>query len=203
MNTGRKPTSWGWIIFWFIFFWPIGLILLIKRLAVDKSATLNNGKTVAVISYILIGIGVIYLIMAFTEESSLSIAAVLFIGGGIWVNRVAAKMKHRGDRYKKYIDLIVNQNQTAVDSIASAVGVTYDVAVADLRKMIAAGYFVGAQIDLARREIVLMRHAVQQVSQFSAAQPRDKVVTCGSCGANNKVPAGGIAECEYCGSLLQ
>ena len=39
----QKGTSWGWIIFWFACFWPVGLVLLIKKLN-DKSLMMT-GKT--------------------------------------------------------------------------------------------------------------------------------------------------------------
>jgi hypothetical protein len=203
-NTGKKSTSWGWIVFWFILFWPIGLILLFKRLALDKSATMRCHKTLFIISYILMSMGAIYLIMAFAEESTMFAAALLFGGGGIWVNRIAKKTKIVGERYKKYISLIVNQNQTYLDNIASAVGVPYKVVVNDLQKMIDAGYFAGAYIDTTKREIVLTQDTPQHVSLMSsAAQNQIKITACGSCGANNRVILGQIAECEYCGSPLQ
>jgi len=203
-NTGKKPTSWGWIIFWFILFWPVGLVLLIQRLSVDKSAALKSGKGVAIASYILMGMGVIYLIMAF-EAPGLLAAAVIFGGGGFLVNWFARKTKRTGERYKKYIALVVNQSQTSIDNIASAVGVSYEVAAKDLQKMIDSGYFTGAYIDMAQREIILAKIAHPQVYTPytpSHAPIQERVVTCGSCGANNRV-AGHIGECEYCGSPLQ
>ena len=39
----EQGTSWGWIIFWFACFWPVGLVLLIKKLN-DKSLMMT-GKT--------------------------------------------------------------------------------------------------------------------------------------------------------------
>ena len=79
-NAREKPTSWGWIIFWFIIFWPVGLYLLIKRLRSDKSATLERDriKTLTTLSYVLMGFGAIYLIMTFTEDTNMLLAAVLF-----------------------------------------------------------------------------------------------------------------------------
>ena len=202
-NNGKKPTSWGWIIFWFIIFWPIGLYLLIKRQSVDKCATLKSSKGVFIASYILMGFGVIYIILAF-EDPEMLIAAVLFGGGGILINWFARRTRRKGERYKKYISMVVNQNQTQIDNIASAAGVDYDTAMKDLQKMIDSGYFVGAYIDVAQREIILAKVAQDAIPVTpDTTQPlQERVVTCGSCGANNKISTQ-VGECEYCASPLQ
>ena len=201
----KKGTSWGWIVFWFILFWPVGVFLLFKKLTVDKSATMKGGKVLSIVSFILMGMGAIYLIMAFTEDSSMIAAAIVFGAPGVWLFFKARKTKATGERYKKYISIVINQSQTSIDNIASAVGVTYEVATKDLQKMIDTGYFTGAYIDVTQREIVLAKTAPQQVSapsMPSAVQVQERVVACGSCGANNRV-TGQIGECEYCGSHLQ
>jgi hypothetical protein len=202
----KKGMAWCWIIISFILFWPLGLFLLLRRIAYDRSLTLNDGKTVAIISYLLIGIGFICLAIAVTDDSGLILPAVLFGAGGIWVNRLAKRMTVTGERYKKYILLIANQNQTSIDDIASVVGVSYEEAVADLLKMIETGYFSGAYI--AQRKIVLAHstteeYAPPEESTSSPAQPQIKVVTCSGCGANNRVIVDQIVECEYCGKPLQ
>ena len=202
-NTRRRPTPWGWIILGFIVFWPIGVLLLLNRLAVDKSATLtaSTGSGVLIVSYILMGIGAICLIGALAGESGMFAGAVLFGVGGIYVNRLAKKTKCTGELYKKYIALVINQGQTSIDVIASALNVTYDDAVKDLRGMIEKGYFVGAYIDTNLREIVLTKNAPQHEVATAAHAP-SRIVTCCSCGANNRV-VGPTGECEYCGSHLQ
>ncbi len=201
--SNSKTMSWGWIIFWFILFWPVGIFFLFKKLSGDKTATLKNSKTVSIISYVLIGFGAIYLVMTFTEDSSMFVAALLFGGGGIWVNRVAKKMKVNGVKYKKYISLVVNQFMTQIDNIASAAGVSYDVAMVDLQKMIDTGYFAGAYINDGSREIVLAKHVEATVAQPMAVHTQARVAVCKSCGANNSVITGQIKECEYCGSPVE
>jgi hypothetical protein len=205
-TTSKKTLSWGWIIFWIFIFWPVGLFLLLRRFAVDKSAVLRSVKAITVVSYILMGLGVIYLLISFADNNrSVITAAIIFGGGGILINRFAKKTKLTGERYKKYISLVVNQNQSSIDNIASAIGIPYETAVKDLQKMINIGYFTGAYIDVAQRDIVLAKPAPQQIIAPSAATvgiAHERVVTCGSCGANNKV-IGQIGECEFCGSYLQ
>jgi len=204
INNAKKGTSWGWIIFLIIIFWPAGVLLLLKKLTVDKSATMESGKKLPVVSYILMGMGVIYLIMTFTEDSSMITPAVVFGAPGVWLFFKAKRTKETGERYKKYIALVVNQNQTSINKIVSATGFSYETVVKDLQKMIDTGYFAGAYIDVTTQEIALAKTTSQLIAQDSvAAQTQAKVVVCGSCGANNRVTIGQITECEYCSSLLQ
>ena len=204
MTNTKDTMSWVWIIFWFVVFWPIGLFLLFRKINSDRSVTLNNAQLVTIISYILIGVGVMYLI------SDMFFLAILLVGAGIWVYRISRKMKATGEKYKKYIAIIVNQSHTSIDNIAAIVDLPYEVVVQDLQKMIDTGYFEGAYIDVNNREIVLARVVPQQTSQAFvsqtpqnfAAQTQERVIVCKSCGANNRI-FGNIGECEYCGSLLQ
>jgi hypothetical protein len=211
----KKSITWGWIVFWLILFWPVGIFLLFKKQSTDKSATLKNTKTLIIVSYILIFMGILYPLMAFTgnlevtDDSMDPVSAgifmvVLFGGGGVLLNIKARKMKITGDRYRKYIALVVNQNQTSISNIASAVGVSYEVAENDLQKMIDDDYFHGAYINVAQREIILAQAAPQRDLQtVNATRVQEKITTCGGCGANNRVTIGRIVECEYCGTLLQ
>jgi len=148
------------------------------------------------------GIGALQFLNGLYGRPGMLVTAILWGSGGIWLNRIAQRTTLTGERYKKYITLVVNQNYTSIDKIASAVGVSYEDAAQDLQKMINSGYFTGAYINAAQREIVLARTAPSQAFQAAAAQTQERVVTCGSCGANNRV-SGQFGECEYCGSPLQ
>ncbi|MCL2426472.1 MAG: hypothetical protein FWD05_09065 [Oscillospiraceae bacterium] len=200
-NTTRKQTSWGWIIFWFIIFWPVGLILLIKRQSSDRSATLRSNRGVFIASYILMGLGAIYLMTGIVP------AFLLFGGGGVVIFLYARKSKKKGEHYKAYIAMIVNQNQTSIDAIAAAAGVSYDVAVSEIQEMINAGYIPNAYVDVAQRRVVLANAVPQWEApmpvQVNSAAAQMAVVVCTGCSANNRIIIGQSAECEYCGTLLQ
>ena len=203
----HSQTSWGWIIFWFIVFWPVGLIMLVKRQKTDKQATLKCNKGVFITAYILMGLGAIYFLMAITGQPDMFFAFLVFGGGGVVVFLFARRTKIKGDHYKKYIVMIVNSNQTSIDAIASAVGVTYNVAVTELQSMINNGYFKGAYIDVSQRRIMLPHLAQQQNFQTSATQaqvqPQSMVISCPGCGAYNRIIIGQYAACEYCDNVLQ
>jgi len=214
----------GWIIFWIIICWPLGFLFLIRKMNTDKSAIMKYSKTYMVVSYIMIGLGIFYAAIAFTgnftsaENAANNTAAgfvllFLFGGGGVLLNLYARKIRKTGEKYKKYISLIINQNQSSIDNIASAAGVSYATATKDLQKMINIGYFGGAVIDVSQRVIISTRFVSRRVSTnaslsaranviASTVQEHMKIVACGSCGANSKVTIGQIAECDYCGSAL-
>ena len=204
----KKSISWVWIVIAFIVFWPIGILLLIKKLGDDRSAMIKCGRPVAVISYILFAIGLISLIIAITGDYGAFGVSALFITGGVLVNRIARKTRKRGERYKQYIMLIVNQSINSLDAITGIVNVPYEMVVDDLQQMIKAGYFHGAYIDFAQRLIVFAPptpHVWQQPVSGPAPwqpPPQIRVVTCRNCGANNKV-IGQVSDCEYCGSPIQ
>ena len=208
VTSTKKLMGWGWIVFWLIIFWPLGLFFLFRRVTGDRTATLKNAKTVATISYILLGLGVIYL-LASIDDSSFILMALAMIAGGVLLNRYSRKMKATGERYKQYIAQIINHGNTSLNNISSATGHPYPVVDADLRKMIDLGYFQGAFIDASSGEIRLVKPAApapEQTPQFAAAGTPEmptvpqqiKAFMCKSCGANNTSAQNGV--CEYCGS---
>lgn len=211
-NSGiSKAYSWPVIIALLIFFFPVGFYLLYKRFTVDKTATGKNVKGLRNTGLILIGIGLFYTIMGIAGELDTSdgssvvagdiILLAIFGGTGLVFLLTSIKMKKYGEKYKKYISIIVNQKQHILDNIASSVGVTYETSLVDLQKMLEFGYFPGAYINESNREFVLPEK--QQIQTNIPKTSQTKVVTCKSCGANNTVTIGRANECEYCGSPIE
>lgn len=205
----RKETGWGWIIFWLIIFWPVGLFMVIKKLSTDKSA-LMSGKvgTVSTIGWILVGIGTINLLLNFSDTSSvLSIMiALVLITGGVLLLRKASKTKKMAVRYKKYLDIVVNQTERSIDNVAAAVAKSYDIVEKDLQDMIDIGYLKDAYIHKGNREIILKQQVFYQAppqnTVYNQVPAQTKSVRCPGCGANNVVTAGKVSECEYCGTPI-
>jgi len=192
-----------WIMAAFILFWPIGIFLLYKKLSTEKGTVLRCHKTVAAISFILFGIGGIYLLLVLAGSIQFISFTVLWFIGGCVMHVYARNIKTKSDRYRKYIDLIINKDHTSLDNISFALGIAYDEAVTDLQKMISAGYFTGWRIDHTQRAIVYtMPQFVDNPFENPSARPLDRVIHCESCGANNKIAAGRVPKCEYCDSPL-
>lgn len=206
----KKGTSWGWIIFWLIIFWPVGLFLVIKKFSTDKSA-LMSGKTgsLSVIGWILVAFGGIGFLaeLSDTPEAFGLVLALIFAAGGTLLLLKASKTKKTAIKYKKYIDIVVNQNVKSIDNVASAVGLSYDVVAKDLQDMINIGYLRDAYIHQGNREIILKQNEpapityAQTVAPGQAA-PQTIATRCPGCGANNVVAIGRVSECEYCGTPI-
>ena len=205
----KKGTSWGWIIFWLVIFWPVGLFLVVKKFASDKSAIMS-GKTgvLSVVGWILAGFGGIC-VLAADGDSSMVIVGLLFIAGGVMLLRKASTIKKTAVRYKRYIDIVVNQNVRSIDNLVSAMGLSYDVVSQDIQKMIDIGYLKDAYIHQGNREIVLMQQETVPATyeqpvvagQVQAA-PQTTAARCPGCGANNIVAIGRVSECDYCGTPI-
>lgn len=171
-----------------------------------QGAVFSGAKGLNVVAWILIVFGIIGIFVYVTMTSdnpyaenrifgivvSLAIAA----GGGAVIGK-ARRMKTDSVKYRKYIDIIVNESRTDIGEIASATGIPYAVVKTDLQAMIDKGYFPGAYVHESDGKFV-MPLAVQP----DAAESRmgTEVRTCNSCGANNTVPIGRQGVCEYCGS---
>ena len=209
MIVEKKGTSWIWIVVWLIIFWPIGLFLLFRKLATDRSA-LMSGKTwvLSTIGWVLVLFGVVGFSVEMNEgyDPVGVVLAFIFLTGGVLLLRKAWKTKKTATRYKKYINIVVNQGVRSIDNIAGAVAVSYDVAVKDLQHMIDSGYLKGAYIHQGNREIVLQQ--VESVIMQAQTAPlgqiavQMKTVSCRGCGANNAVAVGSATECEYCGTQV-
>jgi len=207
VSKGYKQTSWGWIIFWFILFWPVGLVLLIKRQKSDTSAVLKDYKGVIIASYVLMGLGAIYFLMGIAGQPDALLAFLVFGGGGVVTFLYARKSQQRSIHYRNYINMVVNQNQTSIDGISAAIGIPYNAVLNDLQNLVTDGYLPGAYIDISQRKIILedITHQLgaQIVAPTSSMKVQTTVVKCPGCSANNKATIGQMAVCEYCSTFLQ
>lgn len=210
-NNTKSQLSWTIVIIAILFFWPIGVYLLYRKISANiGDQTFRSSKNLTVIGGIIFSIGFIYFMAGITgnlqEEEGTSVVfgviamLILFCGSGSFIIYIARKIKRNVIKYNKYITIIVNNGKTSIDSIAAAMSSSYEEVTKDLQKMIAKGYFEDAYIDAAGRRIVL---GGQIRYQDSGNAYRFKVVSCENCGADNKLLEGQIGKCEYCGSIIE
>ena len=203
--------SWPVIILALIFFWPLGLFLIIKRTTLDKTAVMkdSSGKGLKITAIVLLVLGGFGIIGSFDPFDFGSLVIFLFfIAGGVILLNKAKKIKAEGESIKKYLAIIVNGGERQLDAVASATGKQYDVVKNDVQKMIDKGFLKNAYINENTREVVLASAASSNVN---VAQPtggaapaavQTRVIACPCCGANNTI-SGDIGECEYCGTPLK
>lgn len=208
----KKSYTWPVVIILLIAFFPVGFYLLYKRFSCDKTATAKNQKGLSVSGWIFIGIAALYFIMGISGEiknedgsasySEMLIVLLVFLLLGMFFLKTAAKFKKMGEKSKKYISIILRQNITTIENIASSAGVSYEQVVNDLQEMLDNGYFPGAYINEQNHQFVLSSNNPVG-GQISNAATQTKVAKCQNCGANNKVFIERSNQCEYCSSPIE
>lgn len=201
----QQPWYYSWIVIGLALFvvWPVGLALLILRLNRSK-ATLTFGKSQKIILYVVAAFLFIVAIGFFSDENIF--LGLLFAAGGgavIYYNQKAAK---RSERFRQYINMIVNQGIESIDTMAAMNNTPYDVVVSDLNKMVEQGILKNAVIDQMSRTVVMPKAApmVQQpqpsiLGGFGVgATPEMITATCSGCGAKMVLAKGSVCSCEYC-----
>jgi len=203
--------SWPVIILALIFFWPLGLFLIIKRTSVDKKTAMGSGKLIkglGIASCCMAALGFMVSVTDGFDGTDVGLI-IFFAAAGAALLYVANKNKKKADSVKQYLNIIVNGGERQIDAIAAATGKQYDVVKKDIQEMIDKGFLKNAYINENTREVVLpsasTAPASNNVGQPTSAAPtvvKTRVVACPCCGANNTV-SGILGECEYCGSPLK
>lgn len=153
MNNNNQPAYMNtWVIVVaFILCWPIGVILLILRTNANK----KNMFDVHTTEKICYAVGGFLILAGLGSFSGSFFGGLFYIAGGAALIYYARKNKEKIARYKAYINLIVNQNVTSLDSISRKINVDYNVVRNDIDTLISKGTFRNATIDESRREIIL------------------------------------------------
>ena len=203
--------SWPVIILALIFFWPLGLFLIIKRASLDKKTAMGSGKLIkglGIASCCMAALGFLVSITDGFDGTDVGMI-IFFAAAGAALLYLANKIKKDADSVKQYLNIIVNGGERQLDAIAAATGKQYDVVKKDVQKMIDKGFLKNAYINENTREVVLPSAAP---ANTNVGQPttnmgtptavQTRVVACPCCGANNTV-SGTLGECKYCGTPLK
>lgn len=153
MNNQEQPfyLKTGVIVCAFLFCWPIGVALLILRTNANKKNMFDR-RTTEKMCYIIGGFLVLGGLGSFSGSF---FAGVFYTAGGAALIYYGKKNKEKVERYKKYINLVVNNNVTSLDTIARKINVDYSVVRNDIQNLIDKGTFRNARIDDASRSLEL------------------------------------------------
>lgn len=201
-NNIKWHTSIGVIIFAFIFFWPMGLVLLYLRMAEKKGKykMLTNTLFWTGVTLILF---VAFLCAIQTGEDDPTLLPglfVLFVIPGIIMIAVGTKRKLKLKKYEKYIQCMGGKKRMSIESIAEKRKVDVDTATNDIFDMINKNIINGYIDDY--NELILDGY-LENNEKMKRYIKTVKVVKCKECGAQNSVREGTTVECEYCGTILQ
>lgn len=213
MNNNVTPWYYSWpvIIIAFIVFWPVGLALLILRNTGNKHSVFLGSTDKK--KYIIAGIVLIVLGIASYSNHS-GFMGTLYLFGGIAIILYANVLVRKSQRNRMYIDLIVNNNETSLDKIASACNVQYDTALKELKTLVSFNILKNASIDEMARTITIVKDQpvpqnqgfTQFVNDVTAGFTAGTVqagatpvsCACSGCGAKVVVMPGQTVVCEYC-----
>lgn len=207
--TSKNGVSWGVVILLLFLFFPVGIILLVKKVTSEKHAYTQNAKAMNVLGWVLIALGLLYIVMGLTGEAGetsadlVAVSIIFFCGGGIALVVSAKRFQRRADTFNRYVAIVTNATGYSLDNIAAAYPTSYEQACRDLQKMLDAGYFSNAYLDLEKRELIMPKVSAPNFQNIPVGTPpKPRAVKCSGCGATNMISDNGIGECEYCGSPL-
>ena len=198
------------IVLAFLFFWPLGIVLLILRNSSNKQSVFLGSTDKK--KYIIAGVILILIGISLFSSKSFFMGFFMIIGG-IALIVYAEKLKRKALRNRQYIDLIVNQGQTSLDSIANMCNINYDLVVKELRSLTSLGVLKNAVIDENYRTITVQNQPAQALPQNwagvvpgetdsfagTASQSTEEVMcVCPGCGAKVALRKGAAINCEYC-----
>ena len=146
------------IVLAFIFFWPLGIVLLILRNSSNKQSVFLGSTDKK--KYIIAGVVIILIGISMFSSKSFFMGFFMIIGG-IALIVYAEKLKRKALRNRQYIDLIVNQGQTSLDSIANMCNINYDLVVKELKSLTSLGVLKNAVIDENYRTITIQNQPAQ------------------------------------------
>jgi hypothetical protein len=201
MEKKNMGPSWVAIVLLLLLIWPVGLFLLIKKLTNRRYmlSGKNTGAIVAAVIMLLFGISIV---SGNGGSAGMVVFGISYLAGGALTVLFINKGRKDADRFRKYIDIVVNGGERNIDKIAGYVALPYDKVVKDLDEMIKLEFFRGAVVDKTNGKIQLREMNVPGQQQQQQQQQQVTVVRCSNCGANNTIPIGMVTECEYCGAPL-
>ncbi len=220
-----KGAPWGVIIFFLIFFFYIGIPLMLSKLHKDKENMIANAKKTMTVGWIIFGFGVIYMVVCLTEglaaEGVSGIRALVFgtavsCGGGYAIVRHAKKYKMLGLKHERYILAASRLPVGSLDDMAHFLGETFEVTSQNVQDLIDNGLLEDSYIDQTRRilvsPVVGSKYRTQpgqaladtgNAPQAKDPKPEVRAVKCPNCGGVNHITDGTGNICDYCGSPLE
>lgn len=112
------------------------------------------------------------------------------------------QIKHRIIRFKKYTALVIGQQIFSIHELAVSVSKTDDFVRKDLQKMIAKGYFIDMEIDMAANRVIAGSRSALTQAAMQEKMDRFETYTCPGCNATGVKPKGEYAVCEFCGRTV-
>lgn len=206
-QTVKTGLSWTAVILLLIFFWPVGIYLLIKKVNEGTTSKVSGVTIMTIFKWICLVLAIIFFINLFlppsedsdltqTESILFSLGYMIFFGAGAFLLQYNTKrVKEQEHKNRLYDSLVRFEQVTSVDTLAAEVGDTPEQAMKTVDRMIKKGYWKNIELNLHKRELVYTEKATVKKTDTM-------MITCPNCGAHNRVLRGVASNCEYCDSPL-
>jgi hypothetical protein len=158
--------SWPFIIMSMIF-WPLGVLLLVMRLARDRHASISTGRILKVVGLVIMLVFAVGGYGYYQEQQNLygdalgregefvvgMAIAFTLLGFILW--RFGNKLVYRGKMVREYLDVIVNKRFFEIDEIARIVSKQPDKVASEIRFLIRTGYLPDAYLNEEATRVVV------------------------------------------------
>ena len=166
----------------------------------------------SVVGWILaIFFGAIFMTFALDIENTVDIALTVVFAIvtllGAWLIYDGFRKRKLIKIYNDYSARFADNSDGLLDLLAHDTNSTVEEVIKNINDIIALGLFTNCYLDTIGKRLVIPREKkVESEPDTQKENPKDKlkyvVVECSECGAKNKIPAGFVKECEYCGSRI-
>lgn len=198
--------SWVNIVFWFIFFFPLGFVFLYIRWEEEKGKFYAKTKLLFWLGLVIGAFGILSLFISISEEDFLETFVIdlcFFIVPGAICLYSSYKKNKKLKIYDKYMAYISTRKKIKIDGLCKNVNDNYENVTRTVEEMICNGIVNGYLDD---EELILNKFKNDDVQidiQNDGKKVETKIVKCRECGAKNTVIVGQQKECEYCGTILR
>jgi hypothetical protein len=158
--------SWPFIVVSMIF-WPLGVLLLVMRLARDRHASISTGRILKVVGIVVMLVFAIGGYSYYQEQQNLYGdtlgregefvvgLAITFTLLGFILWRFGNKLVYRGKMVREYLDVIVNKRFFEIDEIARIVSKRPDKVASEIGFLIRTGYLPDAYLNEGAKRVVV------------------------------------------------
>jgi predicted permease len=146
----RRGTDASWIrvIFFIVFFLPLGIYLMLRKLHREVDSYETNGRRVAIVGRILCGLGLLMLLTDLTADVGIenveavalsysnSMLFLIVAIGGYQIERHGQKYAKKGKMNRELVTILNNNLERSVASITSFIEIAYDDIGKEIKRMI-------------------------------------------------------------------
>ena len=162
----RKEPAWSAVVLLLIFFWPVGLYLLYRKLSIPPISR-QGGVALLIVGTVFAAFGVLDIIKRTTGwppslgETDFFFSSVFYTGVSVGIGLICllagGMLLHKRRVYQRYAPFLLGHVTTSLDAVAQAWSRDYLRVSRELQYLINAGCLSSAYLDYTHRLFVFSR----------------------------------------------